>query len=293
VIGATASAAETGVWRGVARAKVNLYLHVVGRRADGYHLLDSLVGFTLFGDILVLRRAARPALRTTGPLGASVARGEENLAMVALRAMARACGRPPDISIALAKRIPIEAGLGGGSADAAAVLRGLAALWGLAADDPRPKAVARSLGADLPVCLASGTSFVGGIGDALEPGPTLTGRAVVLANPRVPLATRDVFARRDGPFGTAARFADAGRDAAALAALLADRRNDLTEPALALAPAIGGTIDCLEQQPGCRLVRMSGSGASVFGLFDSVAAALRAAAVLRRAGLWAVATRFA
>lgn len=277
------------VWSGTAPAKVNLYLHVVGKRSDGYHLLDSLVAFADVGDRLTLEPAGAPGLTVTGPFAGAIPPGDDNLALRAVRRLAAATGRPDGIAVTLDKRLPVAAGIGGGSADAAAVLRGLATLWDLAPDDPRLLEVAAGLGADVPVCLAGRTAWLGGVGERLEPGPDLAGIPILLVNPGVPLSTPDVFRARRGDFSAEARFTEARPTLDRLCALLAGRGNDLAMPAESLVPAIGDVLAALAAQPGCRLARMSGSGATCFGLFETPAAAQAAEAVLAGRGWWAAA----
>ncbi len=278
-----------------APAKVNLYLHVVGRRADGYHLLDSLVAFASAGDRVLVeaatpgtRAGTAPGLTVDGPFAGDVPDGPDNLAWQAAQGLAAALDRPCAVAVRLTKALPVASGIGGGSADAAAVLRACARLWGLAADDPLPMAVGARLGADVPVCLLGRTSFVGGIGERLDPAPALTGCPVVLVNPRQALPTPAVFRARTGPFSEPARFADAPADAAALAAVLRDRRNDLAAPARTLCPAIDAVLAALEATRGCLLARLSGSGATCFGLFPASTAAVAAAESLAAAhpGWW-------
>ncbi|MGO4726155.1 MULTISPECIES: 4-(cytidine 5'-diphospho)-2-C-methyl-D-erythritol kinase [Inquilinus] len=277
------------VWSGTAPAKVNLYLHVVGKRDDGYHLLDSLVVFADVSDALTLARADAPSLAVSGPFAGAVPAGDDNLVLRAVRRLAAATGHPDGIAITLDKRLPVAAGIGGGSADAAAVLRGLARIWDLAADDPRLREVAAGLGADVPVCLDGRTAWLGGVGERLDPGPDLAGIPILLVNPGVPLSTPAVFKARQGGFSPEARFAEARPGLDRLCRLLADRGNDLAEPAGRLVPAVTEVLAALAAQPGCRLSRMSGSGATCFGLFDSPAAARAAASVLAGHGWWAAA----
>jgi 4-diphosphocytidyl-2-C-methyl-D-erythritol kinase len=277
------------VWTGTAPAKINLYLHVVGKRADGYHLLDSLVVFADVGDRLTLELSDSPRLAVTGPFAGAIPPGDDNLALRAVRRLAAAVGRPDGIAVTLDKRLPVAAGIGGGSADAAAVLRGLSALWGLPPDDPRLRETAAGLGADVPVCLAGRTAWLGGVGERLDPGPDLAGIPIMLANPGVPLSTPDVFRARQGGFSAEARFAETRPGLDRLCALLAERGNDLMAPATALAPAVGDVLAALAAQSGCRLARMSGSGATCFGLFDSTEAAKAAEAALAGRGWWAAA----
>jgi 4-diphosphocytidyl-2-C-methyl-D-erythritol kinase len=278
-------------WTGLAPAKINLHLHVVGRRPDGYHLLDSLVAFADIGDVVTLWPGA--GLTVTGPFAQDVPRGTDNLALAALEALAAATGRPADLAVALDKRLPVASGVGGGSADAGAVLRGAAALWGLAADDPRLLAVAARLGADVPACVAPRTVVLGGVGEILMPGPVLAGVPVLLVNPRVPLPTPEVFrAYRAAGAGFSAPFgAVTGADAPSLADRLAGSRNDLAAAAAGLVPAIDAVIGAIAARPGARLARMSGSGATCFGLFADIESAAAAARDLAGRGWWAEAGR--
>jgi len=269
-----------------APAKVNLYLHVLGRRDDGYHRLDSLVAFADIGDgVRVAPTPGEPAsLVRTGPFADGLPpRPEEDLCLRAVAAAARVFGRSPEVAVSLDKRLPVASGIGGGSSDAAAVLRGLARLWGDAADDPALLCAAAGLGADVPVCLAARTAFVGGIGERLDPGPDVAGVPLVLANPGRPVPTPAVFKARTGPFQAPARFADARCDAARLAALLAARTNGLADPARAIEPAIDAVVDALSGREGCLLARLSGSGATAFGLFATAPEAQAAAEALATA----------
>lgn len=266
-----------------ALAKLNLYLHVTGRRADGYHELDSLVAFAALSDTLEIAPAPALDLTVTGPFAAALGAGEDNLARRAAAALAEALDRPPGVRIALHKRIPLAAGLGGGSADAAAVLRGLAALWKLGpARQDTLRRTALALGADVPVCLDSRPARMAGIGDVLCAPPRLPACAVLLVNPGVPVPTGPVFAAWRGPFTQAAPIRESPPSAAAFAALLRRRRNDLEAPACARAPAIGETLARLRAEPACLLARMSGSGGTCFGLFEDEAAATRAARAIAR-----------
>lgn len=275
-----------------APAKLNLYLHVVGRRADGYHLLDSLVAFTEFGDVLRATPAAALTLRVDGPFAAALDGEGENLVLKAAAALSARCGGG-GASLELTKNLPVAAGLGGGSADAAAALRALLRLWRCTLADAELADMARGLGADVPVCLQRRPAYFGGIGDELAPAPRLPAAAVVLVNPRIPLPTPKVFAARSGPFSAPARFFEPAADAAALAALLGARRNDLEPAATGLVPEVAAVLAALAGSPGCRLARMAGSGATCFGLYDNPVAAERAAEWLagRESGWWINATR--
>lgn len=272
-----------------ARAKVNLHLHVVGRRADGYHLLDSLVVFPALGDRLRLADAAAPlALEVTGPFAAVLAAppgsgGGDNLVLRAARALAEVAGVPARGQLVLEKALPVASGIGGGSADAAAALRLLARAWGVSLPADALAALALRLGADVPVCLASRAVRMGGVGEVLSPAPTLPDCGIVLVNPGVAVATPAVFRARSGGFSAPAELPAVWPDAAAMAVGLAGLANDLEAPAVELAPVIGEVLAALRGRPGCLLARMSGSGATCFGLFASGPEARTAAAALRAA----------
>jgi 4-diphosphocytidyl-2-C-methyl-D-erythritol kinase len=266
-----------------APAKINLYLHVTGRRSDGYHLLDSLVAFAGIGDTVTVEPARALSLCVEGPFATDVPAGAGNLVLQAAAGLARITGITAGAAIRLHKRLPVASGIGGGSADAAATLRALAALWEVPLDTAEMAGLALELGADVPVCLGGGATFVGGIGEDLVPAPRLPPAWLVLANPGVALSTPAVFAARAGEFSTPARFAGAATDAHDLASLLAERGNDLAAPARALAPAVGATLDALQAEDGALLARMSGSGATCFALFAEEEKAAAAAARLAAA----------
>ncbi|MEO5374451.1 MAG: 4-(cytidine 5'-diphospho)-2-C-methyl-D-erythritol kinase [Alphaproteobacteria bacterium] len=278
----------------LAPAKVNLFLHVVGRREDGYHLLDSLVVFAGTGDRLDLRPADDLSLDITGPGAAVPGLADDNIVLRAARRLAEAAGIAPRAAITLDKRLPVAAGVGGGSADAAATLRGLVRLWGLAVPEPDLAALGLALGADVPVCLRGQPTAVSGIGEHLASVPPLPPAWLVLVNPGRPLATPAVFRARaasGAPFSAAAPLTTSPVDAAALAAALDERRNDLTAAARALEPAVGEVLDRLERLDGCLLARMSGSGATCFGLFadETTARAAEATLTAARPDWWTVA----
>jgi 4-diphosphocytidyl-2-C-methyl-D-erythritol kinase len=270
----------------VAPAKINLCLHVTGRRPDGYHLLDSLVVFAGVGDRVTLRAGQGLALAITGPEAAGLAPSDDNLVLRAARAMGVS-----DAAVALWKALPVASGIGGGSADAAATLRALVRLTGLPLPDP--KAVLR-LGADLPVCLAGRPARMRGIGEDLTFLPVLPTLWVVLVNPRIPVATPQVFAaltaRENPPLPDLAP--GALQSAAAFASWLGGAtRNDLAAPAYAITPMLAGVQSALGATKGCLLARMSGSGATHFGLFQTAAAAKAAEQKMRAAapGWWTAA----
>jgi 4-diphosphocytidyl-2-C-methyl-D-erythritol kinase len=266
------------VIRVAAHAKVNLYLHVVGRRADGYHLLDSLVVFAELHDVVTAGPADDLSLTIDGPFAGVLAEERDNLVLRAARALAEATKREPKARLHLTKRIPVAAGIGGGSADAAATLRALARLWSVEID----RDVALRLGADVNVCVASETMFMSGIGETLDLAPALPPLHLLLVNPGVAVATRDVFRSRTGPFTRPARFNVPPLSAARFAQFLRHRCNDLTAAAMALAPAIRQVREAVGATEGCLLARMSGSGATVFGLYGTAEDAARAAAAIAR-----------
>lgn len=266
-----------------APAKLNLYLHVTGRRDDGYHLLDSLVAFAGVGDRLSARPSRTLALSVDGPFAAGVPSDDGNLVIRAAKALAAALDRAPAADLRLTKALPVASGIGGGSADAAATLRALMRLWGAELPAPALADLALRLGADVPVCLLGRTCRLSGIGERLDPAPPLSGHAIVLVNPGKAVSTPAVFRARTGPFSPAAPPDEAPADAQALAAALAACRNDLAPPAIALEPAIAEVLAALEAEATCLLARMSGSGATCVGLFATPAAARDSAAQIARA----------
>jgi 4-diphosphocytidyl-2-C-methyl-D-erythritol kinase len=259
----------------LAPAKVNLALHVTGRRADGMHLLDSIVVFPRLGDLVEAEPADGLSLAIDGPFARDLSAGPDNLVLGA----ALLFGRGRGAALRLTKSLPVASGIGGGSADAAATLRLLARLWQVPL--PAPEAIL-GLGADVPACLAARACRMSGIGERILP-LALPPFWIVLANPGEPLATAAVFAglasRSNPPMPEPPPFPAAE----ALFGWLAGLRNDLEPPAVAAVPAIAEVLDALAAHAGCRLARMSGSGATCFGLFAAEAAALEAAAALRRA----------
>ncbi|HKX09688.1 MAG TPA: 4-(cytidine 5'-diphospho)-2-C-methyl-D-erythritol kinase [Stellaceae bacterium] len=280
--------------RRAAPAKLNLYLHVLGRRDDGYHLLDSLVAFADIADIVTARPADALSLEITGPF-ATALQGDpsENLVWRAASALAARAGIEAKAALTLEKNLPVASGIGGGSSDAAAALKALGELWRLDLGERTFQGLAESLGADVPVCLFGETAWLGGIGERVAPAPSLPPAWVVLVNPAVSLATPAVFKARAGAFSEPARFETAPEDAATLARLLEARRNDLTPAAVALAPDVAAALRALEAETGALIARMSGSGATCFALFADADSAARAAGRLGRAhpGWWVAAGR--
>ncbi len=263
-----------------APAKVNLYLHVTGRRADGYHLLDSLAVFGPAMDTVRVVPAETLSLALDGPFGGALQAEPDNLVLRAARALAAVAGVPAQAALSLTKRLPVASGIGGGSADAAAALRALNALWRCGLDAAALAAVAAPLGADIPVCVASQPRRMQGVGEVLLPAPQLPRCGLLLVNPGVALPTPAVFKARTPGFTPVAVLPGAWPDAVSMAATLATLRNDLEPPAIALCPMVATVLAALRDLPGCLMARMSGSGATCFGLFADAAAARDAAAVL-------------
>jgi 4-diphosphocytidyl-2-C-methyl-D-erythritol kinase len=272
--------AEPDRFAEAAPSKINLYLHVTGRRPDGYHLLDSLVVFAGAADRLTAEPADALSLALTGPFAAGLEAEPDNLVLRAARALAEAAGLPPRARLTLEKNLPVASGIGGGSADAAAALRLLAGLWEVTIPAATLHALATKLGADVPVCLASRPLRMQGIGEILSPAPALPGCGLVLVNPGEAVATPAVFRARTAPFSPEATLPSAWPDAASMAADLARLTNDLEPPARSLCPAIDTVLAALAATPDCLLARMSGSGATCFGLYPTHAEAQSAARTL-------------
>lgn len=266
-----------------ASAKLNLYLCLTGRRPqDGYHLLDSLVLFTAFGDTLEAEAANTLSLRLSGPFAGAVD-AQDNLVLRAAQCLRARYGLTYGAALRLDKHIPVGAGLGGGSADAAATLHLLNALWDIGAGADELAALALPLGADVPACLLAQPLHMSGIGEVITPMPDFRlNRAIVLVNPGEPLLTAAVY-REYARRGTYSAPVEASRrgDYAA-------RRNDMQEAAIALCPPVRDVLDLLAAQAGCELARLCGSGATCFGLFADAAAAGRAGEAIRSAqpGWW-------
>ena len=267
-----------------APAKLNLALHVRARRADGYHELETLFAFVADGDTVTFTPAERDGFAITGPFAAGLSGEGDNLVTRARDAFRTSFGAGDRLAIVLDKHLPVASGIGGGSADAAATLRGMARLVGVALDDPALMAIADRLGSDVPACLVGRTLIGRGRGEQLTPidAPRLP---VLLVNPGIAVSTAQVFAGWDG--------IDRGPMATgdALAIALAGR-NDLEPPARALAPAIDHVLAMLHAAPGVRRARMSGSGATCFALFEDTAARTAAAQAIRTAqpGWWCLET---
>jgi 4-diphosphocytidyl-2-C-methyl-D-erythritol kinase len=281
-----------------APAKVNLTLHVLGRRPDGYHEIESLVAFADIGDRLTLAGGEALELEVVGPTAAAAGAGGDNLVLRAARALGNGIEGLRIGRFRLDKQLPVAAGLGGGSSDAAAALRLLARENHLAQGDARILAAARATGADVPVCLEPHPRMMRGIGEILARPLVLPQLAAVLVNPGVAVPTRDVFARLAAPALSAPASPDdfiaGASDFDGVVSALGCRRNDLEAPAIALAPVIATVLAALRADPACRLARMSGSGATCFGLFASAQEAQAAARGVQAAhpSWWVRATIF-
>ncbi len=267
-----------------APAKLNLFLHVARKRADGYHDLQSLVAFADVGDGLTLARADGFSLDLDGPFAHLLSGKGDNLVLKAARSLAAHLALRDGARFTLTKNLPVASGIGGGSADAAAALRGLLALWERRdVDAGQLNALAAGLGSDIPVCLLARPAWMEGRGERVTALPQLPRAGLVLVNPGVSVATADVFRRlspdiRDAAMPMPAEFDTLG----ALVRYLSATRNDLEAPARMIAPVIGEALDALSRH-GAVFVRMSGSGATCFGLFETAEEAQYAAASIAKA----------
>lgn len=269
-----------------ARAKINLSLRVLGRRADGYHELESLVVFAEAGDVLRAEPSNDISLALAGPFAAALAGEADNLVLRAARSLREALGVSAGARLTLEKNLPVASGIGGGSADAAAALRALMRLWRVDVGEAALAPLALALGADVPVCLEARPAFMRGVGDLVARLDVPARFSLVLVNPGIGVATASVFKMLQAPPLGDMPAPPALPSFATLDALvgwLRENGNDLEAPARKLAPEIDTVIAAIGAAPGCRLARMSGSGATSFGLFATEAEARAAAAHLARA----------
>ena len=273
-----------------APAKVNLTLEIRGRRADGYHELESLVVFARIGDRVRLMPGEPLGLDLRGPFARALNSESDNLVLRAAREFARRVPRASLGRFELTKRLPVASGIGGGSSDAAAALRLLARVSGIGQSDARLFETACAVGADVPVCLSASARLVRGIGEQLSDALPVPSLAAVLVNPGIALATKDVFAALASTTsgGLAERVHERAispdeipAERTGMLSFLREHRNELEEPAISLAPPVADALSTLRATPGCELARMSGSGATCFGIFGSAGAALAAARALR------------
>jgi 4-diphosphocytidyl-2-C-methyl-D-erythritol kinase len=280
--------------RRLATAKINLFLHVGDKRADGYHELLSLVVFAGIGDWLSVAPAGRLSLSVTGPFPGT-GPADDNLVLKAARALeawANQRGQKvKPVELELEKNLPIASGIGGGSSDAATTLLMLAEHWSLPISMDELQMLGIKLGADIPVCLRAAPTLVSGIGEKLEPVGGLPSFALVLANPRVEVPTASVFKALTGKSGATANPLPLVASARDLAIYLDHTMNDLASPAKAIAPIIMQVENAIAATDGCLIARMSGSGATCFGLYETLATAEAAASTIAAAhpGWWVTA----
>ncbi|EHH68961.1 4-(cytidine 5'-diphospho)-2-C-methyl-D-erythritol kinase [Gluconobacter morbifer] len=275
-----------------AHAKINLFLHVTGRRADGYHLLDSLAVFAGAADeVRIGNTAERMSLSLGGPFGAGLEADDNNLVLRAARALQEKTGQTESFHLSLEKALPVSSGIGGGSADAAATLRLLAARWGVRRNALFP--LAETLGADVPVCVSQTATRMQGIGEILKPAPVLPSAGLLLVNPGVGISTPDVFRAFAAGGGIVTRpypvLPDRWDTATAMVADLKRTTNDLQALAVSHCPVIGTVLDAIAHQDTCLLARMSGSGATCFGVFatpDDAKAAEKSIKLSDTASAW-------
>ena len=279
----------------LAPAKLNLYLHVLDR-SNGYHQIESLAVFTRFGDRVEVSAGDAISLRIAGPFAAECGPPGENLVWRAAHALAAHATAPVGAAITLHKYIPVAGGLGGGSSDAAAVIRLLMQLWRLDIKGSALAELALGLGADVPVCLRGTPAIMRGIGEILSAAPAMPSCYVLLVNPGIAVSTKAVFEKLNGRFGMISQpLPRQISSQKLLARALNQRSNDLQNPAIELAPQIQTVLDALSAQKGCLLARMSGSGATCFGLFAGSGDMSTAAEAIRRGlpAYWQAQTRIA
>lgn len=272
-----------------APAKINLFLHVGGRREDGFHPLQSLAVFTQAGDVLALEAASDLSLAIAGPFAKGLEGEGDNLVLRAARALGSGGAR-----LTLTKNLPVASGIGGGSADAAAALRGLRRLWNTQHDEAGLHAIAAALGSDIPACVLSAPCFMEGRGEILRAPQSMPHVPMLLVNPGVAVPTKDVFAALQSRSGVQTDL-PRGRfgDTADLLRFLETTCNDLEEPARRLQPVIGEVLAALASLPGALFARMSGSGATCFAIFPDDACCGRAAEILQNAyPAWWIAPTF-
>jgi len=262
-----------------AQAKINLYLHVTGKRADGYHLLDSLICFAEFGDEISVSPADDITLEITGEFGDGLS-SEDNLIVKAANLLKNKYNIKQGANIKLEKNLPVGAGIGGGSADAAAAAKLLVELWDLSCINNELADLLLPLGADIPVCIHSKTSYVSGIGDIIEPLSGFPEIYMVLVNPLKHVSTPEIFQMGFDSYNEPVNHRSFD-NIDQLVEFLAECSNDLESNAVKLVPEISDIIDIIKRQEGCRLSRMSGSGATCFGIFDNKANAKKASNYIR------------
>ncbi len=286
-----------------APAKINLFLHVTGRRDDGYHLLESLVVFTETGDRLVVEASEDLSLAVTGPFAAGLPdAGPDNLVLRAAAALRHEGDIKTGAHIVLEKNLPVSSGIGGGSADAAAALRALSVLWDIDPAFSGLAGIGLSIGADVPVCLNGRPAMMTGVGETLRDAAAPPPCGVVLVNGAEGVSTPEVFAARMAPFPDNGDWRTPPTNSDwrtpptfdAFIAALTDRKNDLSDPAMSVSPVIGEVLAVLSETGHCALARVSGSGGTCFGLYPDITAADQASSAIKAAhsDWWCVATTF-
>lgn len=268
-----------------APAKINLYLHVTGRLDNGYHTLDSLVSFADIGDVITIEPSSDFSFHLEGPFAGAFGPKERdespnssNLAVRAMWMLAQAAQKHPHLKITLTKNLPLSSGLGGGSSNAASVLWGLCEWWGISHQAPYLPGLMATLGADVPVCLKCQPTRMRGIGEILDAVPPMPEIAIVLINPGKPCPTGQVFAHFAGEFHDPTPLPESIETVDGLLDILKTRNNQLLDSAIQIVPEIVNVIQAMEIQDGCKLARLSGSGATCFGLFETEGQAATAAA---------------
>ncbi len=272
-----------------APAKINLYLHVTGRLESGYHTLDSLVAFADIGDHITIQPADELSFDITGPyarafskMAHDTSRASENLVIRAIHGLSEMMGEKPNVKIKLHKNLPLSSGIGGGSSDAAATLWGLLELWEIPSASPSLQGMMSRLGADVPVCFACQPKRIRGIGDVLDSVPHLPEIPIVLVNPLKQCATAEVFAFFSGAYKEPIPLPEDLGTYNSLISFLKEHENDLHKAACQIVPEIDNISNTLSSQKGCGLARLSGSGATCFGLFEDEAHAKMAVQNIRQ-----------
>ncbi|MZR29193.1 4-(cytidine 5'-diphospho)-2-C-methyl-D-erythritol kinase [Sneathiella litorea] len=257
----------------IARAKINLFLHVTGKQPDGYHLLESLVVFPDGGDEITVSKSKDLSLEVIGPFSHAIGSTDENLILKAAQLLKSESGTDQGAHITLVKNLPVAAGIGGGSSDAAITLKTLNGLWGIDFSDDKLSQLGLTLGADVPACLYGKPAIMSGIGEQLAKIDHFPEFDILLVNSGLMVSTRDVFSRLEISRQPSSDFCFEDMTRNELFSALATMRNDLEEPACQIAPVVKSTLSAIRGQKECRLARMSGSGATCFGLFETERAA--------------------
>ena len=266
----------------LAPAKINLFLHITGKRPDGYHLLQSVVVFVNIGDRLTFTRHDSLFIDVTGPYAGDVCAPRDNLIYKAAVALGENYRHPPRGQILLEKNLPVASGMGGGSSDAATTLKGLSQLWGLPEEFDRMQKIAATLGADVPACLMRRPVWMEGVGEKMMRLPDMPDLHMVLVTPAVATPTPEVFRQFRGKISPPIQFIGRRKSMGEWIADLKLYRNDLTEAAIAVSPDIKIALQSIRETSGCQVARLSGSGATCFGIYDTDAAAKAAVNKLRQ-----------